>query len=211
MGVLVERWLHFKLFLLGQPKHISFFLFNSPYSNYIQENHPIFYNMDYFIIKLAGLALCFFYFFCRLCFYEVTSFGSVPVSVLLCVHVNLLLWLSVIFRHKGAHLKRPNANFISYMKQSWFIFTKLIFPCLQTAALHSFPCRLAPRLAAAVVRNRRALCGWYHGPRAPKRPTTHSRTHASPLHPTHTPFYSQYIPTVGVQPSPNIQKQRILS
>lgn len=105
-----------------------------------------------------------------------------PISVQLCLHVDLLLWLSVIFRHKGDHLKRPNANFISYMKQSWFIFAKLFFPCLQTTALHTLP---PPAFLQPYRETGERSMDGYHSPRAPKRPATHSQIHASPLHPTH--------------------------
>lgn len=67
-------------------------------------------------------------------FREETRFGSLPFPILRLVW---LLWLSVIFKHEGAHLKRLNANLISYMKQSWFIFPELFFPTLQTTSQHT--------------------------------------------------------------------------
>lgn len=82
-------------------------------------------------LKSAGPML-FFALFGRLCVCEETRFGSFPVSILPFLHVGQLLQLSVILRHKGAHLKRLNANLISYMKQSWFIFPALFFLSLQT-------------------------------------------------------------------------------
>ena len=88
-------------------------------------------------LKSAGPAL--FALFWWLCFREEAGFGSLPVSILLFLCSDRLLRLSVIFRHKGPHLKRLNANLISYMKQSWFIFTKLFFPCLQTTSQHRQP------------------------------------------------------------------------
>lgn len=43
-------------------------------------------------------------------FREETRFGSLPISILLFLWVAQLLWLSVIFRHKGAHLKKAQCK-----------------------------------------------------------------------------------------------------
>lgn len=92
--------------------------------------------------------------FWRPCLHEETRFGSLPFSILLCLWVDCLLWLSVIFKHEGAHLKRLNANLISYMKQSWFIFPELFFPTLQTTErIPRFPSTHTPLLAGIMPFN----------------------------------------------------------
>lgn len=55
-----------------------------------------------------------------------------------------LLWLSLMFQHKGAHLKGLNAKLISYMKQSWFIFPALFFLNLQTTIFLPHPSGITP-------------------------------------------------------------------
>lgn len=143
-------------------------------------------------VKSAGLAHCAL--FWRPCFHEETRFGSLPFSILLCLWVDCLLWLSVIFKHEGAHLKRLNANLISYMKQSWFIFPELFFPTLQTSQrTPRIPSTHTPLLAGIMPFNMQSKESvlW---------------TLATAPHPPPTcPFtFSRYLPTAGAEPSPKI-------
>lgn len=204
MGLLVGRLLHFKLFFhLGQPKHIFFFFLISEYvaityRKSSQSSHV----MSNTKLKSAGPAL--FALFKRLCFHEETRFGSLPISIVLFLWGERLLWLSVIFRHKGAHLKRLNANLISYKKHSWFIFAKLFFLSRQTTSqpISHIPSWLELHLSASSQRNREVLCGWL----PPYHPHTHICTPAPRLtYPLPCfPFPPVNNSTAGVEPSPKI-------
>lgn len=130
------------------------------------------------------LVQCSLLYFGGCVFREETRFGSLPISILLFRRVDRPLWLSVIFKHKGAHLKGLNANLISYMKQSWFIFPELFFLSLQTTfPTHSpHPPQHTPRpgwnhaFQHAVKGMGKCSVDGCHDPPAPN-PPTHPPTH----------------------------------
>lgn len=111
-----------------------FFFFKSGYVAIMdRKSSQFFHIMSWTKLKSAGpllLALLW-----RLCFFvRKLDLAPCPFPFSSFLWVDRLLWLSVIFKHKGVHLKRLNANLISYMKQSWFIFPELFFLSLQTTS-----------------------------------------------------------------------------
>lgn len=142
-----------------------------------RKSSPFFHIMSCAKLKSAGLVL----YFGGCVFVRKLDLAPCLFPFSFFLWVDRLLWLSVIFEHKGAHLKRLNANLISYMKQSWFIFPELFFLSLQTTSQrtprtppNTHPSLLESRLSTSSQRNGEVLCG-----RLPRSSST--------LHPP-TPF-----------------------
>ena len=109
---------------------------------------------------------------------------------------------------KGAHLKRLNANLISYMKQSWFIFSELFFLSLQTisqrAARAPPPPSTPPPLPAGIMPFNIQSKEWGS---ALWTLATDLQHLSPPRHPPTCLFSSsssRYLPTAGAESSPKI-------
>lgn len=118
ISLFLGNFLYFKLFHFGQPEHISFLLLLEICSNYGQEELPVFPHYELCQTEISWSSalsallwsLCFF-------FREETRFGSLPISIpSFCESTGYYDCQS--FSNIKAHLKRLNANLISYMKQS---------------------------------------------------------------------------------------------
>lgn len=118
-------------FTLGN-QNIFLFCF---YSRYVaimdRKSSRFFHIMSCAKLKSAGPVRSLLYFGASVFFREETRFGSLPISIpSFCESTGYYDCQS--FSNIKAHLKRLNANLISYMKQSWFTFPELFFLSLQT-------------------------------------------------------------------------------
>lgn len=110
------------------------------------------------------------------------------------------------FSNIKAHLKRLNANLISYMKQSWFTFPELFFLSLQTTAQRT-PC--APTVAGIMPFNTQSK-EWGSALWTVATILQHLTSPASPHTHINIPGYpcsfssSRYLPTAGAAASSKI-------
>ena len=108
------------------------------------------------------------------------------------------------FEHKGAHLKRLNANLISYMKQSWFIFPQLFFLSLQTTSQRT-PSPYPPTPLAGITPFNIQSKEWGSALWTVATILQHLTppTTTPPRYPFSFPS-SRYLPTAGAAPGPEI-------
>lgn len=161
-----------------------------------KKSSQFFHIMSCAKLKSAGPVRSLLYFggsvFC-----EETRFGSLPISIpSFCESTGYYDCQS--FSNIKAHLKRLNANLISYMKQSWFTFLPKSSNNHPTHSPHP-PYSWNHAFQHPVKGMGKCSVDSCHDPPAPNPP--------SPPKHTHNPFSfssSWYLPTAGAAASPKI-------